>query len=176
MKWLSRGLFEALIAFIDQANGPAFALRGAFYEFRYLPVGQAFKRAADAGADVKILYDKLSYGAKNRAMVSEAGIKDLCRERSGNQSEKHNKFMVLLQNGAPVAVWTGSTNVSAGGIFGHSNVGHAVFDAAIAQQYLDYWSFLWDKPDIQRAARNAEQSGHPHAGRGSRAQLNHRTL
>ena len=151
MKWLSRGLFEALIAFIDRANAGPFALRGAFYEFHYLPVGQAFKRAADAGADVKILYDKLSYGAKNRAMVSEAGIKDLCRERSGNQSEKHNKFMVLLQNGAPVAVWTGSTNVSAGGIFGHSNVGHAVFDTAIAQQYLDYWSFLWDKPDVANA-------------------------
>ena len=151
MKWLSRGLYEALIAFIDRAKGPAFSLRGAFYEFRYLPVGKALKKAAQAGADVKVLYDKPSYGPKNRAMVSKAGIKTLCRERSGNKSEKYNKFLVLLENDAPLAVWTGSTNISAGGIFGHSNVGHIVFDAAIAQQYLDYWSFLWESPDAGNA-------------------------
>jgi phosphatidylserine/phosphatidylglycerophosphate/cardiolipin synthase-like enzyme len=151
MKWLSRGLYEALIAFIDRAKGPAFALRGAFYEFRYLPVGKAVKKASQAGADVKVLYDKPNYGPKNRAMVSKAGIKTLCRERSGNKSEKHNKFLALLENDAPVAVWTGSTNISAGGIFGHSNVGHIVFDAAIAQQYLDYWSFLWESPDAGNA-------------------------
>jgi phosphatidylserine/phosphatidylglycerophosphate/cardiolipin synthase-like enzyme len=151
MRWLSRGLYEALIAFINRANGPAFALRGAFYEFRYLPVGQALKRAADAGADVKVLFDRLTYGTQNRLMVGKAGIKDLCRQRGGNKSEKHNKFLVLLENGVPVAVWTGSTNISAGGIFGHSNVGHAVFDAAIAQQYLDYWTFLWNTPDVPNA-------------------------
>lgn len=151
MRWLSRGLFEALIAFIDRANGPTFALRGAFYEFRYLPVGKALKRAAQADADVKVLYDKPNYGPKNRAMVSKAGIKGLCQERGGNKSEKHNKFLVLLENGAPAAVWTGSTNISAGGIFGHSNVGHIVFDTTIAQQYLDYWSFLWETPDAGNA-------------------------
>mgnify|MGYP001568001868 CR=1 FL=1 len=151
MKWLSRGLYEALMTFIERANGPTFALRGAFYEFRYLPVGRAFKKAAQSGADVKVLYDKAKYGAKNRPMVSTAGIKTLCKERGGNVTEKHNKFLVLLESGAPVAVWTGSTNISAGGIFGHSNVGHVVFDAAITQQYLDYWSFLWATPDVANA-------------------------
>ena len=152
MRWLSRGLYEALIHFIGLANGPAFALRGAFYEFRYLPVGRAFKKAHQDGADVKLLYDQPNYGAENRAMVGKAGVKGLCKERSGARSEKHNKFLVLLQDGAPTAVWTGSTNISAGGIFGHSNVGHAVFDATIAQQYLDYWSFLWETPDVANAA------------------------
>lgn len=152
MRWLSRGLYEALIRFIGRANGSAFALRGAFYEFRYLPVGKALKKAVDAGADVKILYDKLTYGTSNRAMASQAGISLLCRERAGVESEKHNKFLILLENGAPVAVWTGSTNISAGGIFGHSNVGHVVFDAAIARRYLEYWSFLFDTPEIGNAA------------------------
>jgi len=113
---------------------------------------------------VKVLYDKLSYGTKNRAMASKAGIKSLCKERSGNESEKHNKFLVLLENGAPVAVWTGSTNISAGGIFGHSNAGHVVFDSAIAQQYLDYWSFLWGKPDVANkvlAPRNNQATPTP---------------
>jgi len=151
MKWLSRGLYEALIDFIGRANGPAFALRGAFYEFRYPPVIKAFKLAANAGADVKILYDKPNYGAKNRAVVSAGGLTPFTKERAGVDSEKHNKFLILLKNDAPVAVWTGSTNISAGGIFGHSNVGHVVertkAAAAIARKYLDYWNFLWNAPD-----------------------------
>src|SRR5262249_35128210 len=57
MKWLSRGLFEALVAFIGRANSERFALRCAFYEFRYLPVALALRAAVDAGADVKIVYD-----------------------------------------------------------------------------------------------------------------------
>lgn len=58
----------------------------------------------------------------------------------------HNKFMVLLERGKPVQVWTGSTNFTEGGIFGQSNVGHIIRDEAIARQYLDYWEKLKDDP------------------------------
>ena len=142
MQWLSRGLYEALIAFIGRATGPTFGLRGAFYEFRYPPVGRAFKKALGAGADVKIFFDKPNYAAENQAMADAAGLGAVCGQRGGVSAQKHNKFLVLLENHAPVAVWTGSTNISAGGIFGHSNVGHAVFDATVAQPYLDYWNFV----------------------------------
>src|SRR5205823_1864792 len=52
MKWLSRGLFEALTKFITLAAGDDasdYKLRAMLYEFRYLPVGKAFKAANDAG-------------------------------------------------------------------------------------------------------------------------------
>lgn len=49
---------------------------------------------------------------------------------------------MLLKDGKPVSVWTGSTNISAGGIFGHSNVGHVVHDPEIAAQFLAYWERL----------------------------------
>jgi hypothetical protein len=58
----------------------------------------------------------------------------------------------------PVAVWTGSTNISAGGIFGHSNVGHAVWNRGIAQRYLDFWTRLADpnvKPSTLKQANLA---------------------
>jgi hypothetical protein len=51
---------------------------------------------------------------------------------------------VLIHKDVPVAVWTGSTNISAGGIFGHSNVGHAIWDHDVAQRYLKYWERLAD--------------------------------
>src|SRR6266496_3644692 len=55
MKWLSRGLFEALTAFIGRAAGPDaadFKLRAMLYEFHYAPVGEASGKAAEPGAEV----------------------------------------------------------------------------------------------------------------------------
>jgi hypothetical protein len=85
---------------------------------------------------------------KNRAAVSSAHFDSLCTERTANPSAiAHNKFLIVLKNNQPVSVWTGSTNFSEGGIFGHSNVGHEVRDQAVAAQYLSYWTLLKENPD-----------------------------
>src|SRR5258708_33560940 len=102
------------------------------YEFRYLPVGQAFKEAADAGADVDIRYEAQSYVEDNEAMIKKARIKSLCTAQKSRAGIRHNKFIVLIHKERPIAVWTGSTNISAGGIFGHSNVGHVIWDRGLA--------------------------------------------
>jgi len=147
--WLSRGLEEALLGFIRQARGRDWALRAAVYEFQYDTVLDAFRQAADGGADVRIVYDaKRGEGkprVRNERAIARAGISRLCTAREANNSFiAHNKFIVLLRRGEPVAVWTGSTNVTEGGIFGHSNVGHVVRDASVAGQYLEYWRRLAD--------------------------------
>src|SRR5262249_55060259 len=77
MVWLSRGLFEALTGFIGLAAGKdaaGYKLRAMLYEFRYLPVGLAFKKAADAGADVDIRYEAQGYKEDNEAMIKKARI------------------------------------------------------------------------------------------------------
>ena len=61
--------------------------------------------------------------------------------------DMHNKFIILLHDQQPVSVWTGSTNFSEGGIFGHSNVGHEVRDSGVAARYLRYWELLKGDPD-----------------------------
>jgi phosphatidylserine/phosphatidylglycerophosphate/cardiolipin synthase-like enzyme len=145
MKWLSRGLFEALTAFIGHAageNAGACKLRAMLYEFRYRPVGEAFKAAAEAGADVDIRYEVQSYKDENQAMIDAVGIGHICRAQKVRNGIRHNKFIVLIRDDVPVAVWTGSTNISAGGIFGHSNVGHIVWDRDVAERYLAYWNAL----------------------------------
>jgi phosphatidylserine/phosphatidylglycerophosphate/cardiolipin synthase-like enzyme len=147
MQWLSRGLFEALMGFIDRAEDEHFALRGAFYEFHYQPVANAFGRAVERGADVKIVYDAEStYKTDNIQTLKNANLfqTDIQIPRTVTEGIRHNKFIVLLKDHAPVAVWTGSTNISAGGIFGQSNVGHVVWDGDVAQRYLDYWQRLAD--------------------------------
>ncbi|MBE7184323.1 MAG: hypothetical protein INR68_07950 [Methylobacterium mesophilicum] len=147
MVWLSRGLFEALTHYIGLADDHHFALRAALYEFHYQPVANAFAKAVEAGADVKIVYDAhSSYKKPNEAMIREAKL-DQARAvipRTVSEGIRHNKFIVLLKDGEPAAVWTGSTNISGGGIFGHSNVGHIVWSSTVAKTYLAYWELLAD--------------------------------
>lgn len=148
-QWLSRGLWEAMQAFIAQAKDASYGLRVAAYQFDYAPVLDLLKAASDAGADVQIIYDARdpALADSNRSAVNKAGISHLCRERTANPSAiAHNKFIVLLKNSQPESVWTGSTNFTEGGIFGHSNVGHEVRDAEVAGNYLKFWEILKADP------------------------------
>lgn len=149
--FLSRGLAEAMQGFIAQANGPRFALRAAVYEFECGAMLRAFGAAKKAGADVQIVYDAVHNASKsqkddtprvaNEAAIDAAGIRALCTPRT-HTTIAHNKFVVLLEDGSPVAVWTGSTNFTEGGIYGQWNVGHVVRDAAIATRYLELFDEL----------------------------------
>ena len=154
MKWLSRGLFEALTGFIGRASGhdaADYKLRAMLYEFRYLPVGNAFNAAhAKPARTWRFGTRPRSYKDDNEAMIAKAGIKGICKPQKSRAGIRHNKFIVLIHKDKPVAVWTGSTNISAGGIFGHSNVGHAIWDKDVAQRYLDYWERLAE-PTVTRA-------------------------
>ena len=148
-RWLSRGLEEAIGAFIGRAKTKDYALRAAIYEFQWPSVLAAFKTAATNKANVRIIYDAIAGGsgpkAKNNAAIKKAGLVSRCIPRTDGKL-MHNKFIVLLKKGKPIAVWTGSTNATVNGIFGHLNVGHAVEDPAIAARYLDYWTVLSKDP------------------------------
>jgi phosphatidylserine/phosphatidylglycerophosphate/cardiolipin synthase-like enzyme len=150
--WLSRGLVEGLLDFIDQAKDPSFALHGAFYEFKNSTVLDRLKASR---ADVAIIYDakyddaldRLGQGEKtNRDAIARAGLQSVVTPRT-HAKIAHNKFLVLSKDGAPLAVWTGSTNLTENGIYGHSNLGHIVRDGPVAAAYLAYWHTLKGDPD-----------------------------
>ena len=143
-QWLSRGLEEALLAFIGQAADASWELHGAFYEFQHPAILGAFAVAARAGATVRLVAD--GNNPKNRTAVTAAGIDQLIQTWRTNAVIPHNKFLVASQNGTPVAVWTGSTNITDNGLFGQSNVGHAVREPAVAATYLSYWQQLTADP------------------------------
>ena len=67
----------------------------------------------------------------------------------------HNKFIVLLKDGVPEQVWTGSTNVTGGGIYGQSNVGHVVRNPIVAARYMAYWDKLSADPKKSPAKGDA---------------------
>jgi phosphatidylserine/phosphatidylglycerophosphate/cardiolipin synthase-like enzyme len=149
-RYLSHGLYEALLAFIARADGPEWSLDAAVYEFNWVPVLEALGEASKRKAKVSIVYDAIAGTsgprAKSIVAIAKAGIGDLCIPRTKGKI-MHNKFFVLSKNEKPVAVWTGSTNISENGIFGHLNVGHSVDNPAVAAEYLRYWAQLKDDPD-----------------------------
>ncbi|MFC5791626.1 hypothetical protein EDM22_06205 [Agromyces tardus] len=139
--WLSRGLLEGLEAFIAQA-GPGDALHGAFFEFTNPRVFAALAAARTRGATVKVLYDGDTQKAGNEAALAGSGLDGAVAPRLRSGRFAHNKFFVLSRAGVPSEVWTGSTNLSQNGIFGHSNNAHLVRDPAIAAVYAGYWALL----------------------------------
>jgi len=139
--WLSRGLVEGLERFIGQA-GPSDELHGAFYEFESPRIHAALAAARTRGVAITVLYDADSAKAGNEAAIAGSGIADLCKPRTKSGGFAHNKFLVYSPAGQPAEVWTGSTNLSANGIFGHSNNAHIVRDAGVATLYRRYWDIL----------------------------------
>jgi phosphatidylserine/phosphatidylglycerophosphate/cardiolipin synthase-like enzyme len=170
--WLSRDLDEQLIDFVSSAKRGD-AIRGCFYEFRFAPFLEACKAAIDRGVDVQLIVDmkvnehwvnpSASNGLRRRTFVESsprvANIEAI--DKAGLPSEavvyrearkdsiQHNKFMVLLRGRTartPVAVWTGSTNLTDGGIYGQANVGHVIRDQEVASKFLEYWELLSQDP------------------------------
>ena len=149
IEWLSRGLNEALEAYIRSCVPGQHALPVAAYEFNYGAFLDVIKEVSDTGVDIQVCFDarKDNPKIKNRAAVAPAGLEPISVERTQPKSYiSHNKFIVKLDNGQPVSVWTGGTNFSEGGIYGHSNVAHVVEDQTIAQKFLDYWTALSQDP------------------------------
>lgn len=154
--WLSRGLGEAFQRVCATATDATWALRGAFYEFTWKAGLDALAAAKDRGADVALVVhgrdrdpadspeDGDTTTAQSRAAATATGLDPVItwRVAPNTSALQHNKFLVLLKDGAPVAVWTGSTNLTQGAIFGHSNVGHLIHDPAIAASFLAYWEQL----------------------------------
>ena len=201
LTWLSRGLEEALLAFLAQATDREWGLHAVVYEFQKPNLLAALRAAKERGADVQVVYHARVKGAaehaedqharqehgaansandadaddktavKNLAAIQEADLgkvlgDDLRPRRAPPPSAiMHDKYVVLLQGGEPVAVWTGSTNWTEGGIYGQLNVGHAVYEPAVAARYEQSFQLLRRDPSAgETKSANAEISSVP-AGR-----------
>ena len=160
LDWLSRDLDEVLLEFIGQA-GPGDSLHGAFYEFNYRPVLDALVTASARGAEVRLVVDCKADPdgprAANLAAIAAAGFPagTIVQREARVSAIAHNKFLVLSRSGVPEQVWTGSTNLTMGGVHGQSNVGHLVRDAATAGAYHAYWDLLATDP----GGRSSDSAG-----------------
>lgn len=156
-EWLSRGLVEACLGYInDTQKGQG--LRVCAYEFTYQPVLLALKRALKRGVDVRIIYH--ADDARNVKAVEDAelpakkGNRQVLYERT-RTAIPHNKFIIRLEGKEPVSVFTGSANFTDSGFMGQTNVGHLVIDADLAATYLQLWESLKLDPTLKVAKAEA---------------------
>ncbi|QQX89739.1 hypothetical protein JJQ59_35030 (plasmid) [Cupriavidus necator] len=164
VRWLSRGLAEACLSFIRETKKGE-ALRVCAYEFTYGPVLDALASAIARGVDVRIVYhDSKDPKDKNVRAIQDAGLpKEVKVDGESVQilfprtrtNIPHNKFIVRLSKDVPRTVWTGSTNFTATGIFGQTNVGHLLRDKTVAATYLKYWEELSSDPTLKNAVAAA---------------------
>lgn len=176
LAWLTRDLEPALIRFIQSA-GADDQLHGCFYEFQYAPVLDELNAAVTRGVELRLVVDEkcnetcgevTSGGNKTHVLRPSdprfANLSAMCAMRFPHQSVIprearrdticHNKFLVLTPKatGRPSQVWTGSTNVTASGIYGQANVGHWVRNETVAQAFMDYWTLLSTDPGARTSA------------------------
>ena len=163
LQWLSRELDDAILEFIKNTNNGD-TLLCCFYEFRHQPVADALRAAQKKGVTLKLIIDAKvnehtdSKGKfhesfpriANLETIKKAGItkSSVIKREARRSAIQHNKFMVRLKGAQakPTEVWTGSTNISLGGITGQTNVGHWVRNSTIAAEFKAYWDLLASDP------------------------------
>jgi phosphatidylserine/phosphatidylglycerophosphate/cardiolipin synthase-like enzyme len=155
--WLSRGLAESLISFVDSVQSGE-GLHLFLYEFEKDEFFLALKNASERGVTLEILYDAILKNGegpsnKSKPLIDKFGLAPHSRGRDGpGIGISHNKFMVITDaSGIPRAVWTGSTNFTDAAIYGQSNVGHAVQDPSLAKTYFAWHQAIWNAPNVSAA-------------------------
>jgi phosphatidylserine/phosphatidylglycerophosphate/cardiolipin synthase-like enzyme len=164
-------LFEGVTSLLDRADTEGGTINAALYELndpnglekRLQAAGKGDPKSrtvilgneAGVGPDKKPIMDSDS---KNRAALKAAGVNVIDRIL-GKGSIPHNKFMVLNQKGAPVAVLTGSTNWTSTGLCTQTNNALVIESPKVAQRYIDYWNTL--KADVDAAHGNQKSLQSP---------------
>lgn len=145
--WLGRDLLPGFLEFVRRA-GSGDRLRAAIFETRFDPALKALKDAAARGAKVTLIYGAATgtdTTKENEKALTAAGMNAIVHPRSASKL-MHHKFITLEKSDQPVAVWTGSTNLSTNAFYGQLNVGHVVEDENVTAAFIELWDTLYDDP------------------------------
>lgn len=150
----------SLLARADKEGG---LIHAALYELND-PDGLEKQLQANPKGRIVILGNEQSVNPKTKATIEDADSENRKNLKAagvsvvdrilGKGDIPHNKFMVLAQGNAPVAVLTGSTNWTSTGLCTQTNNALVIESADVAKRYMDYWNAL--KADVD-AARGDEK-------------------
>jgi phosphatidylserine/phosphatidylglycerophosphate/cardiolipin synthase-like enzyme len=158
LNWLSRGMLEQILDFIERAANDKWALDIAIYEYELHEIVDTVKMMHDKGAQIRIVYHAKS-GDEQTEVNEEnlAGLPKAIKRPRVTSKICHHKFIVLSKvvRGVrqPQAVLAGSTNFTENGVYRQANVVHVLENAGIAQQYFNLFEELWRHHDDPGATR-----------------------
>jgi hypothetical protein len=158
LRWLSRGVLEQIIRFIEWAVDPTWAVDVAIYEYELPEIVDAVNAAHARGAKVRVVYH--AKDGDEQTEENEHNLAALPPEAKRARLTSricHHKFIVLsrLSGGTrkPRAVLCGSTNFTHNGVYRQANVVHVVRRGDIAQEYLDLFEVLFGGTDVTTTRR-----------------------
>jgi phosphatidylserine/phosphatidylglycerophosphate/cardiolipin synthase-like enzyme len=170
LAWLSRGVLEQIVGFIERARDESWGLDIAIYEYELLEIVQAVEAAHARGVDVRIVFHaKVGDDQTAANEHSLAGLPATVKRARLTKKICHHKFIVLSRradgNRTPLAVLCGSTNFTENGVFRQANVVHTVERADLAGTYLGLFEVLFGGADT-KATRQFINTNNPFNGAG----------
>ncbi len=166
LAWLSRGVDDEIVRFIDRAADSTWAVDIAIYEYELECVVAAVNAAHRRGAHVRVVF----HARKGDPQTAEnehslAGLPDALKRPRLTSKICHDKFIVLSRLGAkarrrPVAVLCGSTNFTSNGVYRQANALHIVRDPKVASRYEEVFEELFSGADT-RATRQFISESNP---------------
>lgn len=165
LDWLSRGVREQIVGFIEQAADSTWGLDIGIYEYELDVIVKAVDDAIARGVDVRIVYHARRgdpQTAENEHNLSRVPPE---RKRARLTSKIfHDKFIVASRivggRREPEAVLAGSTNFTPNGVYRQGNVVHVVRNPDVAAKYLAQFESLF-RGDTPRQTKKAINDAGP---------------
>jgi hypothetical protein len=114
--------------FIKLVDSAQTSIDGAFFEFRFQSIVDAFTRAHQRGVKIRFVTDTDYYPNEFTAALVKAGIKVKQDNRSALM---HNKFMVVDSD----KIWTGSYNLTNTCSYNNNNNALCIFSKELCEIY-----------------------------------------
>lgn len=167
--YLAGNAIDFLLELLKEAEGSSKAeLKMALYE---LSDQQLVDEISKAGKKVHLILSNSSKDDKTGWDATDAAARkrlhgehlDIHDRMFNNGHIGHNKFAVLLENGKPQKVLTGSTNWTSTGLCGQSNNAMIIDSPQVAGIFSEYWDRLLEdtntftEPDpLNESTRNKQ--------------------
>jgi phosphatidylserine/phosphatidylglycerophosphate/cardiolipin synthase-like enzyme len=163
MDWLSHGLKEQIVAFIQQAKGAQHALDIAIYQYELPDIYEAVNKAYKAGVQVRLIYHAKKGDAQTaKNETAAAGLPAAAKFGRVTAAIFHHKFIVFsdVKNGkrTPRSVLCGSTNFTLNGVCAQANNVVVTADPTVMQKYVDQFDFLFEQPAHTPAVTSTRDS------------------
>lgn len=113
---------------VEMIGGAEKSIDLCLFEFSLMRVARALVAAKDRGVLVRMVYDNREDDQPAVHFIKEHGIE---AHSDGRSAYMHNKFVVIDGK----TVWTGSTNISPGGIYVADNHCFTFSSPSLAKQY-----------------------------------------
>lgn len=153
LAWLANGMEKVVPEFIKESDSIDAAIYHLSDRYWILPALEEYNNPGS------IVYHSTKNDDSNEQVVSQLGMhRNLSFALRTHTSIMHNKFVVQVNSGKPVAVLAGSANFTTNGLTSQANVIHTWDSAELAELYQSRQEFLATDPMPKRTKQAAAWS------------------